>query len=135
MPMPGSYASMAMKCVAQMPLPAATPAAMIQLARADCARGPGVVEEIDRDQARKKADEPGQDDQSPIVLGGEAVKDTEHGWHRWLEAFSGVMSILPPAAASPEPGIPVALIALERAVERTYPDTRCVGVNAGLPKS
>jgi hypothetical protein len=37
------------------------------------------VKKVDRDQARKKADETGDDDKSPIVLGGEAGKDAIHG--------------------------------------------------------
>ena len=51
----------------------------------DLCRRPSVVKEVDGDQARKKADDAGHDDEAPVVLGGEAGEDTIHGGLRWLE--------------------------------------------------
>src|SRR5215472_17985186 len=48
-------------------------------------RDPGLVEEIDGDQARQEADERRHDDQAPVMLGGEAVQDSVHGHFIGLE--------------------------------------------------
>jgi len=48
-------------------------------------RDPGLVEQIDGDQARQEADERRHDDQAPVMLGGEAVQDSVHGHFIGLE--------------------------------------------------
>jgi hypothetical protein len=69
---------MAMKCVAQMPEPVVMPSRDEPVDAGDAPGRTRAPEQLDRDQARQKADDPRNDDESQIVFGGEAGQDAIH---------------------------------------------------------
>ena len=76
--MPGEKASMAMKCVAQMPKPVAVAATPSQTCRIDAGRPADVVEEIDRREGGERADDRREHDQTQIVFLHDAGIDLQH---------------------------------------------------------
>ena len=69
---------MAMKWVAQMPQPTIAPAPMSQVGRTRPSVARARWNRLMAVSSRDKADQPGHDDEPPVVLSGEAIEDTKH---------------------------------------------------------
>ncbi len=67
-----------MKCVAQIPHPAAAASEISHNARALAGGRLGAMKQADRDRARQKADHGGQQDQPPVVRVGQAGQELKH---------------------------------------------------------